>query len=77
MEQRRRRQQQRSRERQAQDQAKAPAPQVEVGVADRRLDALIEEEMRARARNQCLWQRRRSSGWARQLAVSMAKVAAP
>ena len=42
MEQRRRRQQQRSRERQSQDQAKAPAPQVEVGVADRRLDTLIE-----------------------------------
>ena len=47
MEQRRRRQQQRSRERkdsQAQQ-------QVEVGVADKRLDALIEEEMRARAQS--------------------------
>ena len=43
MEQRRRRQQ-RSRERK-----EAAAPQVEVGAADRRLDALIEEEMKAKA----------------------------
>ena len=40
----RRRRQQRSRERQ-----EAAAPQVEIGAADRRLDALIEEEMKAKA----------------------------
>ena len=60
MEQHRRRKQQRSRERKEEAAKEAAAkdsaasarpPQVEVGVADRRLDALIEEEMRSWARS--------------------------
>ena len=59
MEQRRRRQQQRSRERKEQAEAPAPQPQVKIGEADRRLDALIEEE-RDRLRHLRGWDNRRT-----------------
>ena len=50
MEQRRRRQQQRSRERkEAAESQPDRAPQMEIGAADRRLDALIEEELKTKA----------------------------
>ena len=50
MEQRRRRQQQRSRERKETAESQPDrAPQVEIGAADRRLDALIEEELKTKA----------------------------
>ena len=52
MEQRRRWQQQRSRERKGQPEGQAPVdqgPSLEIGAADRRLDALLEEEKRSRA----------------------------
>ena len=54
MEQHQRRKQQRSRERKEEAAAKEAAaakPQLEVGVADRKLDALIEEELRSRAKS--------------------------
>ena len=58
MEHHRRRKQQRSRERKEEAAAKeavvkeaAATPRLEVGVADRKLDALIEEELRSRAKS--------------------------